>query len=156
MTNVLKSLEIYSDISRLYLLIKLDLSNNILTDAISKLSTDKLNQLPEAVQLTINLKGIMPDADPIYLELVGEMYTHNNIELCEFIEKVTTNRKSYPKVREYNERIKILNIIKRLTLNFNVQEFLSMCPDPINYFKNVKVNSMSIHYNESVSYLSER
>lgn len=156
MTNVIRSLEIYGDISRLYLLIKLDLSNNILSDTVSKLRADKLCQIPEAVQLTINLKEIMPDADPIYLELVGEMYAENNNELCEFIEKVTTNKKSYPKVREYNERIKVLNIIKRLTSDFKVQEFLSMCPDPVNYFKNVKLNSMSTHYNESVSYLSER
>lgn len=158
MSNVIKVINIHSDISRLYLLIKLDAARNNLADVLCTLqiTQDKLIQSPDAVQLTNNLKDIIPDADPIYLDLVGEFYAYNDNMLYEFIGQITTNKINYPKVKEYNEHINHLAIVKNLKDSFTVQEFLKMCPDPVNYFKNIKMNSDTLHYNESMSYLSDR
>lgn len=157
MTNVIRTLDVYhNDISRLYLLIRLDLSCNNLSDTISKLDIEKLSRFPNAMELTNNLKDILPDADPIYLDLVGEVYAFDQNRLCELIEKITTKERSYPKIQEYNERIKILNVINSLTVNFKVDKFLSICPDPATYFKNVKRNSNINHIDESLSYLCDK
>lgn len=157
MSNVIKALDIHSDISRLYLLIKLDVTTNNLDATLFKIQhEDKLIISPDAVQLTKNLKDIIPDADPIYLDIAGEFYANNDNKLYEFIDQITTNKKQYPRIKEYNEHVNHLGIVKNLRNGFTVQEFLKMCPDPVNYFKNIKLNSMSTHYNESLSYLSER
>jgi len=157
MSNVMKVINIHSDISRLYLLIKLDVKINNLDDTLLSLQNEEnLMQSPSAVQLTSNLKDIIRDADPIYLDLVGEYYAYDNEKLYEFIDQITTNTKSYPRLQEYNERVNHLATIKRLRDDFTVQEFLKMCPDPVNYFTNIKLNSITIHYNESMSYLSDR
>jgi len=157
MSNVMKVIELHSDISRLYLLIKLDVTINNLNDALFALQMEEiLIQSPDSIQLTNNLKDILPDADPIYLDLVGEYYAYDDNKLYEFIGQVTTNKKNYPKLQEYNERVNHLAIVKSLRNNFTVQEFLKMCPDPVNYFKNIKLNAFTMHYNESMSYLSDR
>jgi len=157
MSNVIKVINIHSDISRLYLLIKLDVNINNLIDTVLILQMEeKLIRSPDAVQLTNNLKDIIPDADPIYLDLVGEYYVYDNEKLSEFIGKITTDKKSYPRLQEYNERVNHLTTVKRLGDDFTVQEFLKICPDPVNYFKNIKLNSITNHYNESLSYLSDR
>ncbi|XP_025200345.1 E3 ubiquitin-protein ligase RNF216-like [Melanaphis sacchari] len=157
MSNVMRVINIYSNISRLYAVIKLDLRVNILDDALITLQVeDILIQSPDAIQLTKNLKDIIPDADPIYLDLVGEYYANDDNKLYEFIGQITTKKKSYPRLQEYNERVNHLAIMRSLKENFTVQEFLKMCPDPVNYFKNVKLNSITEHYNESMSYLSDR
>lgn len=155
MTNVIKILDIYHDISRLYLLIKLDLSCNNLTNTIEELSVDLLSKNPDAVELSKNLKDILQDADPIFLDLVGEIYAFDQNGLFEYIGKVTTKQRGYPRMQEYNERIKTIDIINSLTINFKVDKFLSICPDPVQYFKN-KTNSYTNHYHESASYLSDR
>lgn len=157
MSNVLKVINIHSDISRLYLLIKLDLKiNNLDNTLLTLLNEEKLMRSPGAVQLTSNLKDIIPDADPIYLDLVGEYYEYDNEKLYEFIDQITTNKNCYPTLQEYNDRVNHLAIIKSLRDDFTVQEFLKMCPDPVNYFTNIKLNSIIIHYNESLSYLNDR
>lgn len=156
MNNAIIILDKHSDISRLYLLINLDSSSNNLTNSITKLSTDRLNQCPNAVKLTSNLKEMLPDADPIYLDLVGEFYLFDNDGLNKLIENITTKKRSYPKMEKYMNNIKVLNIIKSLTINFNVEEFLNICPDPVNYFKNIKINSINTHLDESLSYLMLR
>ncbi|XP_022167896.1 ATP-dependent RNA helicase DEAH11, chloroplastic-like [Myzus persicae] len=157
MSNVIKTLHIHSDISRLYLLIKLDETMNNLDATLIKLQyEDILTISPDAVQLTTNLKDIIPEADPIYLDLVGEFYVNNDNNLYEFIGQITTNKKYYPRIKEYNDHVNHLGIVQNLRDGFNVQEFLKMCPDPVNYFKNIKLNSCSTHFNESLSYLSDR
>lgn len=156
MLNVIKSLDIHSDISRLFVLIRLDLSYNNLTDALNKMPQSIVLQQPEAKQLTNNLKDMLPDADPIYLDLVGEYYAFDHTALSEFIEQITTKKKVYPKTREYNDGRKTINLINSLTVNFNVEEFLNICPDPVNYFKNRKPNSGASYSQESMSYLSEK
>lgn len=157
MTNVIRTLEIYNDMSRLYLLIRLDLCLNNLTYTIYELSMEKLcKSPPEAVSLANNLKDIFPNADPIYLDLIGEMYIFDEHGLSELIEYIITSKKSYPKVQAYNERIKVIEVIKSLTINFNVEKFLSICPDPVEYFKNKKYNSLSAHVHESMSYLCNK
>jgi len=156
MSNVIRILDIHSDVCRLYLLTKLDESFNILAKTLSILKVEEHCQIPDAIQLTNSLKDMLPNADPIYLDLVGEMYAFDQNGLCELIEKVTTKNKSYPKLQEYNAHIKFLTTINSLKENFQVKEFLSMCPDPINYFNNVKANTYLDHYHESMSYLSDK
>lgn len=155
-TNMIRALNKYNNLNRLYLLIQLDLSYNNLENALSKLPHDYLLQPSEAKELSNNLKDILPDADPIYLDLVGEMYINDQNGLSDFIEKVTTKEKIYPKIQEYNDCIKVINTIKSLTEDFQVEKFLEICPDPVHYFKNVKLNSSSYHNHESMSYLSQR
>ncbi|CAI6368556.1 unnamed protein product [Macrosiphum euphorbiae] len=157
MSNVIKALDIHSDISRLYLLVQLNITTNNFEATLLKIQHEnKLIISPDAVQLTKNLKDIIPDADPIYLDLAGEFYSNNDDKLDEFIDQITTNKRSYPKLKEYNEHVNHLAIVKNLRNGFTVQEFLKMCPDPVNYFKNIKLNAASTHYDESMSYLSDR
>lgn len=148
-------LEDHKDISRLCLLLKLDLSKNNLINTLSELHPYNLRQSRSAIKLTNTLKEILPNADPIYLDLVGEVFANNHIGLNEFLEKVATNVISYPRITGYNEKLKALNIIQSLTVNFNVKDFLKICPDPVNYFKNLNRNIRNNHYiEESMSYLS--
>jgi len=157
MSNVLNVINIHSDISRLYLLLKLDVKINNLDETLLSLQIeDKIMQYPDVVQLTSNLQDVISDADPIYLDLVGEYYAYDNVKLYEFIDQIITKKKSYPRLQEYNERVNHLATIKSLRDDFTVQEFLKMCPDPVNYFTNIKLNSITIHYDESMSYLSDR
>jgi hypothetical protein len=157
MSNVMKVIDLHSNISRLYLLIKLDLTINNLNDTLLALQKEEiLLRTPKSIQLTNSLKDIMPDADPIYLDIVGEYYVYNDNKLYDFIDQVTTNKKNYPRLQEYNERVNHLAIVKSLRNNFTVEEFLKMCPDPVNYFKNKKLNAITKYYTESMSYLSDR
>ncbi|KAE9521827.1 hypothetical protein AGLY_017779 [Aphis glycines] len=159
MSNVMKIINIYGDIrvSRLYLLIQLDVKMNNLDETLKTLEREEiLIRPPASIQLTYNIKEMIKDADPIYLDLVGEYYAYDNEKLYEFIGQITTNKKNYPRLKEYNERVNHLATIKSLRDDFKVQEFLNMCPDPVNYFTNIKLNSITTHYNESVSYLSNR
>lgn len=148
-------LENHKDISRLCLLLKLDLSQNILINTLSELHSYCLRRFHRAIQLTNELKEVLPNADPIYLDLVGEVFAFDDNGLNKFLEEVATKIKNYPRVVGYNEKLKALNVIKSLTVNFNVKEFLKMCPDPANYFKNLNRNIKKNHYiEESMSYLS--
>lgn len=157
MSNVIKAIDIHSDISRLYLLIRFELTHNNLKETLKTLQeVQNLTQSPDAIQLTNNLKDIIPDADPIYLDLAGEYYVIHNDQLYGYIDQITSKKKTYPKIKEYNEHINHLAVVNRLRTSFSVQEFLKMCPDPLNYFKNIKSNSSSLHYNESLTYLSDR
>jgi hypothetical protein len=153
---MLRAVNDYSDINRLCLLITLDLTGSNVKFTVHKLRRDNLRRPSKAIELSSNLKDILPDADPIYLDLVGEVFVYDENGLSEFIEKVTTKKKTYPKLQEYNDRIKLISIIKSLTEDFQVEEYLKICPDPIHYFKNVKLNSSSYHHQESMSYLSKR
>lgn len=154
---MIKILDVYNDICRLYALLHLGTTNNDVDSVINKFrNINRTNQHPDALQLTNNLKDIMPDADPIYLDLVGEMYAFNHNSLSEYLEEITTKKKNYPKLQEYNVKVQISKTINSLTMNFQVDEFLRMCPDPDKYFKTVKINSRASHYNESMSYLCNR
>jgi len=142
MSNVIKVLEIHSDISRLYLLIKLDETMNNFDRILFKLQfEDKLIISPDSVQLTKNLKDIIPDADPIYLDLVGEFYTNNDNKLYELIGQITTNKQNYPRLKEYNEHVNHLAIVNNLRDGFSVQEFLMNLCYFICYFKNIKIKN---------------
>lgn len=152
--NVINVLKIYEHISRLFLLKKLDKSDNNLDDAMNSLLTDRVDKFPISETFSNYLKGILPDADPIYLDIVGEVYSSDENKVSEFIEYITT--KSYPTLKEYEELVKKMDIIKSLTVDFSVEQFLCMCPDPTNYFKNIKSNSINTHYEESLSYLSDK
>jgi len=156
MSNVIRILDVHSNICRLDLLRQLDESSNILTRTLCSLEIEKHCQLPNATELTNTLKNILPDADPIYLDLVGEMYAFDHDGLSELIERNPTNNKSYPNLQDYNARVKSLNIINNLSDNFHVKEFLSMCPDPVNYFNNAKMNSDQKYHDASISYLSDK
>jgi TRIAD3 protein (E3 ubiquitin-protein ligase RNF216) len=147
--------EDHKDISRLCLLLKLDLSKNNLIDTLSELHSYNLRQPLSAIRCTNDLKELFPNADPIYLDIVGEVFSNNITGLNEFLDKVATNIISYPRITGYNEKLKTLKIIQSLTVNFNVKDFLKLCPDPVNYFKNLNRNIKKNHYiEESMSYLS--
>lgn len=154
--SVITILGTHNDVSRLYLLIKIDFYDNDEELIINELLSQKVNPPPDAIQLTNNLKDMFPNADPIYLDLVGEVYASDQNGLTEFLEAIHLKKKSYPKLRTYNEMVSILNTKKSLTINFKVEEFLRMCPDPEKYFTSVKLNSSELHFHESVSYLAER
>lgn len=154
--NVLRILNVHKTTSRLFVLIKLDLFRNDLNYVVSELTNHRLNQSAEAIQLTVNLKDILPDADPVYLDIVGEIYAFNHDNLFDLIGKVITKKQTYPKLKEYNEDVKNLNTINSLTVSFEAKEFLRICPNPVDYFENKKLNSFTLHYHESISYLSER
>lgn len=156
MTSVIKILNVYGDINRLYLLIQIDIERNHTQCVINKIKKIYLVQPSEVVELSNNLKDILPDADPIYLDIAAAIFVNDQSGLNVFIEKVTSKDKTYPKLHEYNDRVKAVHTILSLTQNFVVEEFLKICPDPIHYFKNVKLNSSSYHYQESMSYLSHR
>lgn len=156
MTNVINVLEIHNNISRLYLIIRLYYSANDLKDAINRLSIYKLKQFPNAVELTKNIKDIFPNADPIYLDIVGEMYAFDEPGLIELIDEITTSKRSYPKKQQYNEHIEKMKMIKRLKSDFNIDEYLSICPFPVRYFKNKDIHSCKNHFKESLSYLSNK
>lgn len=153
--NVITALETHSNASRLYLLIQFDITENP-AETLRNLNSNKLTQLAEAIELTKTLKDIMPDACPVYLDVVGEIYAKNYNCLCEYIELITTKKKNYPKLHEYKALVKHVRIVSRLTVNFNIVDFLSMCPDPVNYFKNAKVNPNSRFEKESLIYLCEK
>lgn len=153
---MLKILNIHNDVSRLYLLIQLDLSHNNVECTIDKLLCYKINQHPDAVQLTSSLKTVLLKADPIYLDLVGEIYAFDQNGLSEFLQLIKTKQMAYPKIQEYDEKVKIFKIIDSLTVNFKVDEFVRMCPDPEKYFHCIKFNSDTTHFNESLTYLENR
>lgn len=156
MSNFIRIIKDHSTICRLCLLKTLDESSNVLATTLLMLQTQQHCKTQNAIQLENNLKDIFPNADPVYLELVGEMYAFDENGLSELIEQVTTRNKSYPKLQDYNIRMKLLSTIDSLKENFQVKEFLSMCPDPVNYFNNVKVNDVNYHYVESMAYLSNK
>lgn len=156
MTSVIKVLNVHPDVSRLYLLIRLETSKNSVSDTVNRLNHSIINPHPEAIQLRTHLKDIMPDADPIYLDIVGELHAFDHQNLCEFIEEITTKKKSYPKLKEYNEHVKFVNTLNCLTENFEVKEFLRMCPNPVDYFKHFDKNNYQKYYHEKISYLSDR
>lgn len=156
MTNVITVLNIHSDVHRLYLIIQLDISSNNLDSTLTALNKFKLLRSPDAIILSNNLKEMLSDVDPVFLELVGEYFINKPNYLDRYVELVTTNNKSYPKIQEYNDRVKVVNTKNSLTKEFKIQEFLQMCPDPANYFKNVKLNSAKNHFSESVSYLCDK
>lgn len=145
-----------NNLSRLYIIRQLDLSSNSFESAVAYLKFKKQNQLPEFTQLINNLKDMFPDSDPIYLDLVGEYYGFDESELGIVVEKMISKEISYPKLSDYNDHLKTMSIIKNLTVDFTVETFLNLCPDPVNYFKNVKFNSSSTHFQESLSYLCHK
>lgn len=161
-TNTIRILGTYENISRLTLLIILDSHNNKLDSTISeinKLNLCENSQIPEAVKLRTNLKEILPDADPVFLDLLGEEFALNHEDLNVVIENIATKKISYPKLNSYNDRLKRVNRINNvynLLKSFNVENFLSMCPDPSNYFKPVIRSRLDIYYSDSVSYLGAR
>lgn len=107
MINIIKILELYNDVSRLYILVQLDSSNNDVNLTIPKLQANKISQPLDAVQLTNNLIDIMPDADPIYLDLVGEVYMHNINDLSDFIGDITTKKKAILKYKNTMFKLRI-------------------------------------------------
>jgi len=153
MSNIIRIIKVHSTVCRLYILKTLDESLNNLDTTLSILQSKQHCRITSAIALENNLKDIFPDADPIYLELVGEIYAFNENGLAELIEKVTTKNKSYPKLKDYNARVKLVTTISSLKENFQVKEFLSICPDPINYFNDDRKYDINYNLGESMSYL---
>lgn len=149
-------INIDNNLSRLYIIRQLDLSLNNFAKTIADLKFDKQIQLPEIKQLINNLKDMFPDSDPIYLDLLGEYYGFNESDLSVIVENMISKEMLYPKLSDYNDYLKTMNIINNLTVDFTVKTFLNLCPNPVNYFKKVKFNSSGIHFQESLSYLCHK
>lgn len=154
--RMIQILGTHNDVSRLFLLVHIDLSNNDEEVIIDKLLTHKINRSIYAIKLANDLKELIRDVDPIYIELVGEVYANDYDGLIEFLEEITMKKKSYPKIQMHNEKITLLNNVNNLTINFKVDHFLRICPDPEKYFNSIKINSSERHFHESVSYLADR
>lgn len=151
--DFIKILETHNDVCRLYLLILLYTEKN---NAAVKLQSYKIIQPPIAKQIILNLKDMIIDADPIFLDLMGEYFALNEHGLSNLIGSITSNQRPYPKVKEYMEHVKANNIVKSLTDDFSVENFLAVCPNPVDYYYSEKVNSSGTHYHESMSYLCEK
>lgn len=132
--KMLKLIDLFDNIHRLFLLSQLHLRDFNTIDSWYSLSIYKLPRDPKAIDLTNKLKIIFENADPIYLDLVGELYVYNEEGITEFIQQETISKNSsYPKLNKYNAQMKIVESLKNLTVNFRVNHFLDLCPDPIKY-----------------------
>ena len=95
-----------------------------------------------ATALSVNEKyeyllGIFPDVDPTYLRDFIEKSCHSDQALEQFIQQ-KLERRDYPTKEQYLARIKITEQQKQYTVDFKVEKFLELFPDPLKHFENVK------------------
>lgn len=155
--KILKIIDLCGDIHRLYLISQLDENNYNAKDAYAELTKYSLPLDSQAVTVTNSLKTMIPDADPIYLDLVGECFAYNKEGLVEFIDLVTTKTKpNYPKLNAYKARIKFINTIKSLTINFDIDDFVDLCPDPMNFIRQFNSRAKVKFNGEKLMYLNDR
>ncbi|XP_049819723.1 uncharacterized protein LOC109604629 isoform X6 [Aethina tumida] len=79
------------------------------------------------------LKGILPDADPTYLQMQCERYRNDREGLKQFIENAVEN-KGYPTLKEYNRRLQLSAQQRQYTTEFDVKAFVQLFPDPFKTF----------------------
>ncbi|XP_043278217.1 uncharacterized protein [Venturia canescens] len=84
-----------------------------------------------------NLLGIFPDADPHYLREFAEKNVSKPNAIKEFVEQKLESR-DYPTREQYQARLKITEQQRQYTTGFNVQQYLTIIPDPFTYFMNIK------------------
>lgn len=157
MSKVIKVINLCGDdLNRLYILLRLDLRDYNLVDAVAELSIDNLVRCPKAIAVSKYLNDLIPDADPIYLDLAGEMFVYDKEGLLDFIEQITAAKKSYPKLLAYDEFMKKLALIKELTLDFHVERFFEICGDPVKFMLDVNTDSKAELNNDKLQYLFDR
>lgn len=88
-----------------------------------------------------NLLGILPEADPEYLRNFVDKNYMNPESLKTFIQQ-NLERPEYPTRAQYLEKIKINQQIKDYTLNFNIEKFLQIFPNPVEHFENPSRKSL--------------
>lgn len=84
-----------------------------------------------------NLLGIFPDADPHYLREFAENNVAKPNAIKEFVELKLESR-DYPTKEQYRARLKITEQQRQYTTGFNVQQFLTIIPDPRTHFMDPK------------------
>lgn len=79
------------------------------------------------------LAEIFPNADPQYLRNSAECFIDQN-DVKKFVELqlVTPN---YPTREKYLEKLKLTQEQERYTINFRVEDFIKLFPDPFAYFQ---------------------
>lgn len=80
------------------------------------------------------LTGIFPNADPHYLRSSAEKFKNENDVKAFVDDKLKTS--DYPTREQYLAKIKITEEQQRYTKNFNVEQFLTLFPDPFSHFEN--------------------
>ncbi|VVC42654.1 Hypothetical protein CINCED_3A016054 [Cinara cedri] len=156
-SKVLKIIDMCDDAYLLFILVRLELLNFNAIDVYAELSTSKLPQDPMAIKIANYLKDVIPNADPIYLALAGEMFAYNSDGLTDFIEQISSGKKTiYPKLSTYKECIKNIQLVKNLTINFSPRSFIRQCPDPVNYFIKINTASNNQFNDDKLNYLIDR
>lgn len=84
-----------------------------------------------------NLLEIFPEADPGYLRNIAEEIYNDPDKLKEFVQSKLENP-DYPTKEQYLNKKKITEQQKQYTINFQIQHFLEIFPDPFSYFEDVK------------------
>lgn len=79
------------------------------------------------------LTGIFPNADPHFLRSAAEEFKNENDVKTFVDEKLKSN--DYPTREQYLAKIKVTEEQQRYTKNFNVEQFLSLFPDPFKHFE---------------------
>lgn len=157
MSKVIKVINLCGDdLNRLYILLRLDLREYNLVDAVAELSIDNLVRCPKAIAVTKYLSDLIPDADPIYLDLAGEIFVYNNEGLIDFIEQITAAKKSYPKLIAFDKFMKKMALMKELTLDFHVERFFQLCADPVEFMLTVNTDSNPELNEDKLQYLYDR
>lgn len=96
-------------------------------------------QEPKSNNLSIDeqcnyLQEIFKDADPTYLRDFVEQNHHRENALEEFIQQKLEKR-DYPTREQYLSKIKKTEQMKDYTVNFKVEKFLEIFPDPVTHFE---------------------
>lgn len=82
-----------------------------------------------------DLLGIFPEADPEYLRQEAEKIYNDSEKFKLFVQSKLENP-DYPTRQQYLDKKKISEQVKQYTVNFSVQQFLDIFPNPFAHFEN--------------------
>lgn len=100
------------------------------------------------------LIAILPNADPEYLRENFEKIGNDENAMKAFVTNALETN-TYPTFQEYLKRQKALELQKKYTEQFSIEDFLEILPDPFKYFmKEKKINKECTEM--AMAYLSRR
>lgn len=82
----------------------------------------------------MNLLGIFPEADPVYLRTVAEQMYNDPDKMKQFVQSKLENP-DYPTRQQYLDKKKITEQQKKYTTDFRVEQFLEIFPNPFSHFE---------------------
>ncbi|KAF5278107.1 hypothetical protein FQR65_LT03623 [Abscondita terminalis] len=89
-------------------------------------------------QVTEQLKQLLPNAAPDYLEENASVLAHKSeADLKAFVEKAIEDH-DYPTMEEYLINQKKINEANRYTIEFDIKEFIKQFPNPEQHFSDLK------------------